>query len=197
MRTPPDRGPVRRARLALVAAVGLGITTGARAHDRSLLAFSAGQYNIADQAHAAAEVGVQWRGAGRWWVLHPMAGGAITHQGAVNLYLGFTFDLPIGKRFAFRPSFAPGFYRRGNGKDLGYPFEFRSGLEAGWRFARGTRLGGGDVPSVERESRRPQPRRERARVDARGPDQGAVRTLTGRSGGPLPNHFNRLFRCYS
>ena len=134
-----NRGPVPS--LALAAAVGLGIITGARADDRSLLAFSAGQYNIADQEHAAAEVGVQWRGAGRWWVLHPMAGGAVTHQGAVNLYLGFTFDLPIGQRFAFRPSFAPGYYRRGGGKDLGYPLEFRSGLEAAWRFARGTRLG--------------------------------------------------------
>jgi lipid A 3-O-deacylase len=140
LRAPSDLR-VPAAFLALAAVVWLGVTLGARADDRSLLAFSAGQYNIADQAHAAAEVGVEWRGARRWWVLYPIAGGAVTHQGALNLYLGFTFDLPIGRGFALRPSFAPGYYRGGGGKDLGYPLEFRSGLEAGWRFAGGTRLG--------------------------------------------------------
>jgi hypothetical protein len=36
-----------------------------------------------------------------------------------------------------RLSFAPGYYRAGGGKDLGYPLEFRSGIELGWRFHEG------------------------------------------------------------
>jgi hypothetical protein len=38
------------------------------------------------------------------------------------------------------PTFAPGYYRQGNGKDLGYPLEFRSQLELGFRFAPGQRF---------------------------------------------------------
>jgi hypothetical protein len=40
-----------------------------------------------------------------------------------------------------RPSFAPGYYNMGSGKDLGSALEFRSGLEVGFCFSNGTRLG--------------------------------------------------------
>jgi len=131
------RGPVRR---SLVVALLAACPAEARGPDGGLVAFSAGQYNIADQRHAAAETGVQWRG-GRRWLLRPIAGGMVTHEGALNLHAGFTFDLPLGRRLALRPSFAPGYYRQGGGKDLSHPLEFRSGLEIGWRFAGGTRVG--------------------------------------------------------
>jgi lipid A 3-O-deacylase len=111
------------------------------AEERTLVAISAGEHNTVDQSKAAAELGLQWRGGGHWWVFHPIVGGMVTHQGAMHGYVGFTFDLPLGAHFAFRPSFAPGLYRQGGGKDLGYPLEFRSGLEAGWRFSGGTRVG--------------------------------------------------------
>jgi lipid A 3-O-deacylase len=108
----------------------------------ALFALSAGQFNIANQQKTAVEAGVQWRGGGRWWVLHPIAGAAVTDEGAFNAYLGFTFDLPTrGTGFVARPSFAPGYYHQGGGKDLGDALEFRSGLELGWRFGDGTRVG--------------------------------------------------------
>ncbi|WP_157879134.1 acyloxyacyl hydrolase [Pararhodospirillum photometricum] len=39
------------------------------------------------------------------------------------------------------PNTALGYYQRGGGRDLGYPLEFRSGLEIGWRFDGGMRAG--------------------------------------------------------
>lgn len=130
------RAPIRRlALLALLAA------DPAVAEEGTFVAISGGEYNTVDQSHAAAELGLQWRGGGHRWVFHPIVGGMVTHRGAMHAYVGFTFDLPLGPHLVVRPSFAPGLYRQGGGKDLGYPLEFRSGLEIGWRFSGGTRVG--------------------------------------------------------
>ena len=40
------------------------------------------------------------------------------------------------------PSFAPGIYSQGNGKNLGYPLEFRTSFELGYQFDSGWRLTG-------------------------------------------------------
>jgi hypothetical protein len=129
----------RRAGTAL--ALALLATGPLHAEGGAVLAFSAGVFEAGDSTHQAAEAGLQWRGGGHWWVFHPMAGGMVTHKGSCNLYAGFSFDLPLGNRLVLRPSFAPGYYNKGSGKDLGYALEFRSGLEVGWRFSSGTRLG--------------------------------------------------------
>ena len=131
--------PGRRAGMAL--AVALLVTAPLHAEGGAVLAFSAGLFEVGDATYHAAEAGLQWRGGGHWWVFHPMAGGMVTHKGSCNLYAGFSFDLPLGNRLVLRPSFAPGYYNKGSGKDLGYSLEFRSGLEVGWRFSNGTRLG--------------------------------------------------------
>lgn len=131
--------PGRRA--GLVFAFALLVTAPLRAEGGALLAPSAGGFEVDDSTYRAAEVGLQWRGGGRWWVFHPMAGGMVTHKGSCNLYAGFSFDLPLGNRLVLRPSFAPGYYNKGGGKDLGDPLEFRSGIEVGWRFSNGTQLG--------------------------------------------------------
>jgi lipid A 3-O-deacylase len=125
----------------MVLAFALLVTAPLRAEERALLAPSAGVFEVGDATYGAAELGLQWRGGGRWWVFHPMAGGMVTHKGSCNLYAGFSFDLPVGSRLVLRPSFAPGYFNKGRGKDLGYPLEFRSGIEVGWRFSKGTQLG--------------------------------------------------------
>ena len=64
-----------------------------------------------------------------------------TSDGAFHLFVGFSIDVPIGKGPLVRGSFAPGYFNRGHGKDLGYPLEFRSSVEIGWRFDGGWSLG--------------------------------------------------------
>ena len=125
----------------MVLAFALLVTAPLRAGEGALLVPSAGVFELGDATYGAAELGLQWRGGGRWLVFHPMAGGMVTHKGSSNLYAGFSFDLPVGSRLVLRPSFAPGYYNKGSGKDLGYPLEFRSGIEVGWRFVNGTQLG--------------------------------------------------------
>lgn len=133
--------------LALGLLAGLSASA-ARAEDnaveeapRANVAILAGVFDFTDDTYRAGELGAQYRGRGRWWVLHPMAGGMITTDGAWHLYAGFGIDLPLGRRWLIRLGFAPGYYEQGGGKPLGLALEFRSSFEIAWRFGHGWRFG--------------------------------------------------------
>ena len=111
------------------------------ADPRATVALSAGVFDFTDDTFRAGELGGQYRGRGRWWVLHPMAGAMLTTEGAFNLYAGFGIDVPLGQRWLIRVSFAPGYYHQGGGKPLGTALEFRSSFEIGWRFGDGWCIG--------------------------------------------------------
>ncbi len=111
------------------------------AAEPAALMFSGGAFDANQQFDTATEFGLQWRGGRRFWLLGPIAGAMASTDSAFNGYAGFSVDFPLGTRVALRGSFAPGYYAKGDGKDLHGPLQFRSGLEAGWRFGRGLRLG--------------------------------------------------------
>lgn len=113
----------------------------ALAGEPAALGFSAGCFDCNKRVNPAAEFGLQWRGGGRWLRLGPLAGAMATTDGGFNAYVGFSLYVPLGPRFVLRGSFAPGAYATGNGKDLHSVLEFRSAIEAGFRFGRGLRLG--------------------------------------------------------
>jgi lipid A 3-O-deacylase len=126
---------VTPATLVLLAAVAAAPeASAARPRTPATLDLSAGAFEIAHPDERAAEVGAKYRGAGHLWLLHPIAGAMATSDGAFHLFGGFSIDVPLGKGPLLRGSFAPGYFHRGHGKDLGYPLEFRSSLEIGWRF---------------------------------------------------------------
>lgn len=108
---------------------------------RATVAVTAGVFDFTDDTFRAGELGGQYRGRGRWWVLHAAAGGMVTTEGAFNLYAGFGIDVPLGRRLLIRVSFAPGYYHEGGGKPLGQALQFRSSFEIGWRFNDGWRIG--------------------------------------------------------
>ena len=56
-------------------------------------------------------------------------GGFITEQYSSYLYIGVGYDLFFMKHFVFTPSFCPGIYFQGKGKDLYFPLEYRSCAE--------------------------------------------------------------------
>lgn len=108
---------------------------------RASLGVTGGLFEFTDDNYRAPEFGVQYRGAGRLWIVHPMAGGMVNADDAFNLYVGFGVDLSLSRRVLLRLAFAPGYYHQGNGKDLGKGLEFRSSVEVGWRFGDGWRIG--------------------------------------------------------
>jgi lipid A 3-O-deacylase len=75
------------------------------------------------------------------WVFTPFVGLTATAEGGSYGYGGIGMDIFLGKRFVATPNFAAGVYGNGDGKDLGYAIEFRSGVNFGYRFDDFSRLG--------------------------------------------------------
>ena len=60
--------------------------------------------------------------------LSPVSGGLITADNATYVYTGVQAQYKFGN-VNFTPSFTPGLYGKGNGKDLGHIVEFKSELQ--------------------------------------------------------------------
>ncbi len=71
----------------------------------------------------------------------PLVGVMSNIQGAGYLYAGINFDLLFFEHLVITPGFAAGYFWNGSTKGLGYPLEFRSGVELGWQFEDLRRLG--------------------------------------------------------
>ena len=72
--------------------------------------------------------------------LSPITGGLITADNAVYLYTGVQAEYNLGS-LKVTPSFTPGFYTAGEGKDLGYPLEFKSEVQLSFDLSKNTNLG--------------------------------------------------------
>jgi len=108
--------------------------------DPSFIRFGAGFYDVNDDM-GAGEFHMEYISNSRWWVFNPFVGFMATTDSALYGYAGIRLDLFVGRRFVITPSFAPGLYSDGDGKDLGYPVEFRSAVEFAYRFDDRSRLG--------------------------------------------------------
>ena len=59
----------------------------------------------------------------------PITGGFLTENSAAYIYTGIEWNIDMGGKMLFTPSFAPGLYHEGNGKDLGHILEFKSEVQ--------------------------------------------------------------------
>ncbi len=60
----------------------------------------------------------------------PITGGFITGDSSIYLYTGIEGQYGLGP-LKILPSFSPGYYEKGDGKDLGSVFEFKSEIKFG------------------------------------------------------------------
>ena len=72
--------------------------------------------------------------------LSPITGGFVTENNATYLYTGIQAEYDLGF-LTITPSFAPGYYSYGDGKDLGYPLEFKSEVQVSFNLSDSTHLG--------------------------------------------------------
>ena len=72
--------------------------------------------------------------------LSPITGFMMTTDSASFFYTGVQAEYKIGK-LNLTPSFSPGIYSMGDGKDLGSPLEFKSELQLSVDLLPGTKLG--------------------------------------------------------
>ena len=109
------------------------------------LNFFTGMFDFSDDKQASGVLGLQHQNddlfrksfLGR---LSPITGGFLTENSAFYLYTGVQAEYELGI-IKITPSFAPGYYNYGGGKDLGYPLEFKSEVQVSLDLSDSTQLG--------------------------------------------------------
>ena len=71
--------------------------------------------------------------------LSPITGAMITADNATYFYTGVQANYEIGS-LKFTPSFTPGYYEKGDGKDLGSVLEFKSEIKFGLEIFENSKL---------------------------------------------------------
>ena len=107
--------------------------------------FFGGMFDFSDDGQRAALFGIQHQDEtleretflGR---LSPITGAFITENSAAYIYTGVEWNFDLGG-IKFTPSFAPGLYSEGDGKDLGHVIEFKSELQASFNISKDMSLG--------------------------------------------------------
>jgi lipid A 3-O-deacylase len=71
----------------------------------------------------------------------PVTGGFITENSAAYIYTGVEWNHDMGNKMTFTPSFTPGLYTEGNGKDLGHIVEFKTEIQASYAISEESSFG--------------------------------------------------------
>ena len=72
--------------------------------------------------------------------ISPITGGFVTGKGSTYIYTGIEAQYNVGP-IKILPSFTPGFYEKGDGKDLGDVLEFKSELKLGFDIFENSKIG--------------------------------------------------------
>ena len=72
--------------------------------------------------------------------LAPVSGAFVTGKDSLYFYTGVEGQYNIGP-MNISPSFTPGYYEKGSGKDLGGALEFKSEIKVGFDIFKGSKLG--------------------------------------------------------
>ena len=72
--------------------------------------------------------------------ISPVSGGFMTGDSSVYLYTGIEGQYGLGP-LKILPSFTPGYYEKGDGKDLGSALEFKSEIKIGFDIFENSKLG--------------------------------------------------------
>mgnify|MGYP001266556180 CR=1 FL=1 len=107
--------------------------------------FFTGNFDFSDDKQAAILVGFQHQNENLerdtfLGNISPITGGFITENSAVYIYTGFEWNIVMGA-LTFTPSFAPGLYDEGDGKDLGHVIEFKSEIQFSYDLSKNSKIG--------------------------------------------------------
>ena len=109
------------------------------------LNFFTGMFDFSDDKQSSGLLGLQHQNEDLFrnsflGKLSPITGGFFTEKNALYLYTGVQAEYELGF-LTITPSFAPGYYNYGSGKDLGYPLEFKSEIQMSLNLSDSTHLG--------------------------------------------------------
>jgi hypothetical protein len=109
------------------------------------LNFFTGMFDWSDTKQKAGLIGIQHQNDelfvemknGR---MSPITGAFITANNAFYIYTGVQAEYKLGA-LAITPSFAPGYYNTGDGKDLGSPLEFKTEVQMSLNLPKDSEFG--------------------------------------------------------
>ena len=104
-----------------------------------------GMFDFSDGKQAAGLLGLQHQNDDLFresflGKISPITGGFLTENSAFYLYTGAQAEYNLGF-LTITPSFAPGYYNAGNGKDLGSALEFKSEIQMSLNLSDSTEFG--------------------------------------------------------
>ena len=104
-----------------------------------------GMFDFSDNGKKSAIIGLQHQNENLLrdsflGTLSPVTGAMITADSAAYVYTGVQAQYKIGK-LDITPSFTPGLYNEGNGKDLGHLVEFKSEVQVSLNLFENSQLG--------------------------------------------------------
>ena len=113
--------------------------------DKTELNFFTGMFDFSDTKQASGLLGLQHQNDELFrdsflGKLSPITGGFLTEKSAFYLYTGAQAEYDLGL-FTITPSFAPGYYNSGDGKDLGSVLEFKSEIQMSLNLSDSTEFG--------------------------------------------------------
>ncbi|MBF8263381.1 MAG: hypothetical protein HW387_1046 [Parachlamydiales bacterium] len=123
---------------------GVGLSAYSRPDQVSIYA---GAFDLLRDWHRTFEMGVEYKFAQSWsgpihfLEFRPLLGIMANAQKSTYLYGGINFDLYPADWLVIAPGFALGWYHQAEGKNLGFPVEFRTSIEMSWQFPNSSRLG--------------------------------------------------------
>lgn len=115
-----------------------GVAFGAA--EPGLLTLGLGPFDVNDN-ETSSEFRAEYRSDLRLARLTPFIGLLANSDGGVFGYAGLGLDILVGRRFLITPQAGFGGYSRGESKDLGGVFQFRTGVELALRFRNRARIG--------------------------------------------------------
>jgi len=109
------------------------------------LNFFTGMFDFSDDKQASGIIGLQHQNDDLYRKsflgnLSPITGGFISEKNAMYFYTGAQAEYDLGL-ITITPSFAPGYYNAGNGKDLGSALEFKTEVQMSLNLSDSTEFG--------------------------------------------------------
>jgi hypothetical protein len=104
-----------------------------------------GMFDFSDDGKRSALIGLQHQNENLYrdtflGNLSPVTGALLTEDAAAYIYTGVQAQYKIGA-IDITPSFAPGYYNEGNGKDLGHALEFKSEVQLSLELPKQSQIG--------------------------------------------------------
>ena len=116
----------------------------AQSNDENMWSFSLGQFDVNYKDKDSSEIRFEYLYANNFlknnYDLKPFLGVMRNGDNGKYIYSGLRKNIGISEKWFFTPSFALGYYDRGDSKDLGYNLEFRSQIEFSYKL-KSSRIG--------------------------------------------------------